>query len=1010
MEGELEQAGAAETARHQEVEEAAATQQALEDDRTRAQAELTAAQERIAALEKDLDQARAAETTRDQGAAEALDALRDENRGLAEKIESYEAAIAEHQAELDASTRSVEDSRREHDGQVSALKESLKKLDDELAGANATIEKLQEDNRTLLEAQQENAAHMQAEADSLDDLRQSVENEQQEKAELSAQLEAREEKHRKLMQQLADESAAVRMEMESKVAAIEAEMHALQVLLESEQQRLQASEQQLADRKRQVEALEQSTVAGDEARQALNAEKDLLRQQLDDALEMLQQREEHAKELEQEYAESLSKSHDELTRKNDTEKELQSQIDRLRKKLEQVSQDNRKSRESSLDDLDSLREELHLERQARAEERAQMAARQRELKEQLAAIATQHEANITDQSGAIEQAREEERSRLQSILDSHAGTEEQLARVQAELQQAHEEIAVLDQQEKARRQAEIDALQEQKGQGEAAITQLEKQLKQLTHERDEAVSGQHELRVKMNALRGEVEVACGLMAAGSKGRVEDPEQLRAELEEARKNVAIAVRLRAEAEAAREKMTAEVHRLRAQYESEAETEQPLSIPSLDAFDPATGHMKGQGDDATLIPEPIVAAANAVKRPEERISSGRRPFLKAVMGMLALAAIGLVAWFVAGSDIQMYREPVDTAELPDSAQWSRPGTGQADVDAAVPANATPTPVTKAARDKDAGRYAVPAPRTDRPVQQGVAGETDTMAKNNAAQRPDTGTRRPHRTTRDITMTMPATPAQLQTKPAGPVPVGRSFRDALRDGGKTPAMIELLAATFQMGSAGNSLNFDEGPRHTVSLRAFSISKREVTFAEYDRFARATGRRLPYDETWGRGKRPVINVSWHDAVAYTRWLSEQTGKKYRLPSEAEWEYAARAGSMYSFWWSDPNATGQANCFDCGSEWDGKKTAPVGSFSPNRFGLFDMAGNVQEWVADCYHAGYLGAPTDGAAWLTPNCTQRVVRGGAYSSPLDSLRSAKRGQLNQDTRLDNLGFRVVRVN
>jgi formylglycine-generating enzyme required for sulfatase activity len=249
----------------------------------------------------------------------------------------------------------------------------------------------------------------------------------------------------------------------------------------------------------------------------------------------------------------------------------------------------------------------------------------------------------------------------------------------------------------------------------------------------------------------------------------------------------------------------------------------------------------------------------------------------------------------------------------------------------------------------------------------------------------------------------------EPVGPPPVGRSYRDALKGGGKGPPMIELDAASFEMGSPGNSLNFDEGPRHTVKLRAFSISKREVTFAEYDRFARATGRRLPYDEGWGHGKHPVINISWHDAVAYTRWLSKQTGKQYRLPSEAQWEYAARAGSNYSYWWAGSQGGIHANCFDCGSEWDGKQTAAVGSFPANRFGLFDMSGNVQEWTADCYHSSYKGAPADGSAWVTADCTQRVVRGGAYSSPLDSLRSAKRGQLNQDTRLDNLGFRVVRV-
>jgi formylglycine-generating enzyme required for sulfatase activity len=190
-------------------------------------------------------------------------------------------------------------------------------------------------------------------------------------------------------------------------------------------------------------------------------------------------------------------------------------------------------------------------------------------------------------------------------------------------------------------------------------------------------------------------------------------------------------------------------------------------------------------------------------------------------------------------------------------------------------------------------------------------------------------------------------------------------------------------------------------------------VTFEEYDRFARATGRRLPHDETWGRGKRPVINVSWHDAQAYAEWLSEQTGHSYRLPSEAEWEYAARGGSYWMYWWmaaEDADVTDGvwANCHNCGSDWDGIRTAPVGQFPANPYGLYDMTGNVQEWVTDCYHDSYEGAPQDGSAWLRPHCTRRVVRGGGYTSPLDTLRSARRGQLDQETRLDNLGFRVVR--
>lgn len=240
--------------------------------------------------------------------------------------------------------------------------------------------------------------------------------------------------------------------------------------------------------------------------------------------------------------------------------------------------------------------------------------------------------------------------------------------------------------------------------------------------------------------------------------------------------------------------------------------------------------------------------------------------------------------------------------------------------------------------------------------------------------------------------------------------ALRDPLKGGGDGPLMVELPAAGFMMGSAESSMNFNERPQHRVVLRSFSISKTEVTFAGYDRFARATGRRLPYDEGWGRADQPVINVSWKDVSAYAAWLSEQTGHDYRLPTEAQWEFAAAAGSKRPHWWDDSVIEIPANCFDCGNRWDGRRTAAVGSFSANGFGLHDTAGNVQEWIEDCYHENYEGAATDGSAWQAPRCTQRVVRGGAYTSPINSLRSAKRGQYDHDTRLDNLGFRVVRSN
>ncbi|MDH5514907.1 MAG: SUMF1/EgtB/PvdO family nonheme iron enzyme, partial [Gammaproteobacteria bacterium] len=568
-----------------------------------------------------------------------------------------------------------------------------------------------------------------------------------------------------------------------------------------------------------------------------------------------------------------------------------------------------------------------------------------------------------------------------------------------------EEIAQLDQQEKARRQAEIDAVREQNEQAESAITQLETQLKQLTRERDTALDEQHELRVKMNSLRGEVEVARGLVTTGGQGHPEDPEALRAELEEARDNIKIAVRLRAEAESAREQMAAEVQRLRAQYASDADTNsdtfEPLHVPSLDMTGPVDEQQSDAENLPPLVAEPVVTDAhNAGVTDTER--RGMHPLGKLVMAVLLLAVCGVTAWLVMGrpdgwmvetGDI-ITASPVDPA-IPGDVSVIPPVTpidssrARAAMLPDTPAGDAPEQVAAASPEKSAATQS-----TERPVQPGFVG------------------------TQPLQLDEPAVPAvtdsnaETASVPPAPLPdsappVGRSFRDSLAGGGKGPAMIELLSATYKMGS-GNSLNFDEGPRHTVSLPAFSISEREVTFEDYDRFARATGRRLPFDETWGRGKRPVINVSWHDAVAYTRWLSEKTGRKYRLPSEAEWEYAARAGSAYSYWWTDTRGAVHANCFDCGSRWDGSQTAPVGSFEASPFGLYDMSGNVQEWTADCYQNSYVGAPTDGSARVTADCTQRVVRGGAYSSPMDSLRSANRGQLGQDTRLDNLGFRVVR--
>ncbi|MCP4041939.1 MAG: SUMF1/EgtB/PvdO family nonheme iron enzyme [Gammaproteobacteria bacterium] len=240
------------------------------------------------------------------------------------------------------------------------------------------------------------------------------------------------------------------------------------------------------------------------------------------------------------------------------------------------------------------------------------------------------------------------------------------------------------------------------------------------------------------------------------------------------------------------------------------------------------------------------------------------------------------------------------------------------------------------------------------------------------------------------------------------GSVFRDKLKSGGNGPEMVMLVSGEFRMGGRASSLARDELPRHSVEIDAFAMSKREITFVEYDRFAKATKRRLPADNGWDRETHPVVNVSWDDAYNYVKWLTKQSGKRYRLATEAEWEYAARGGTTRDYWWGRKIGKENAHCFDCESGLHPRKPAKAGFFKPNPFGLFDTSGNAMEWVHDCYHPNYKGAPSDGSVWEGGDCTRRVVRGGSYSSASSALRNAKREKLPSNKGYDNVGIRIVR--
>jgi formylglycine-generating enzyme required for sulfatase activity len=245
--------------------------------------------------------------------------------------------------------------------------------------------------------------------------------------------------------------------------------------------------------------------------------------------------------------------------------------------------------------------------------------------------------------------------------------------------------------------------------------------------------------------------------------------------------------------------------------------------------------------------------------------------------------------------------------------------------------------------------------------------------------------------------------------------TFRECVAEQEKDycPEMVVLPAGSFVMGSPSseNGHAGDEDPQHVVTIaKPFAVSKYALTFDEWDTCV-AYGDCDPRvsDSAWGRGRRPVINVSWDDAQSYVRWLSRVTGKAYRLLSEAEYEYATRAGTQTAYPWGDDIGKSNANCAGCGSQWDGRQTAPVGSFVPNRFGLYDMVGNVVAWVEDCSHDNYRGAPPDDSAWITGDCSSRVLRGGSWDSYPQNLRSAYRIRNAPGFRSSYDGFRVGRT-
>ena len=239
----------------------------------------------------------------------------------------------------------------------------------------------------------------------------------------------------------------------------------------------------------------------------------------------------------------------------------------------------------------------------------------------------------------------------------------------------------------------------------------------------------------------------------------------------------------------------------------------------------------------------------------------------------------------------------------------------------------------------------------------------------------------------VTAAAPPLQQQS------PLPRSVRE--------PEMVSVPGGTFAMGSNDD---VTEKPIHQVAIKPFAIGKFPVTVREWNRMCRREGLRI---HCCGHDDAPVTDVNWNDAKQYVAWLAQTTGKPYRLPSEAEWEYAARGGKQTKYWWGDQFQSGMVNCKNCADVAGAPQPIKVGSLKPNPFGLYDMGGSVDQWVEDCWHKTYQGAPSDGSAWLAGDCNSRVIQSGSWRNDAVSARPASRDRYEAMVRYPTHGFRIA---
>jgi len=1011
-----------------EREAAAAIEQAQDASRE--------AERKAGELDAALRQARAEITALQAQAAEHT-ALRQtfeaEQRQRADELERLRAELVSLQGRLEQTERSAaaaDQARRTLEEEAGALRVALEnagKEHAELAKLRSEVSALkaeQQKTRAQASALRQENEHLNAELSGLAQARYDAE---QEAARLRAELDDVRRSGDALLRQTKDEVAALEAELESVQAQVKA-------LAEQKRSAEDAAAAGAAEAARLKTELEQAQREREAALAQASAEITALQAELGKAQAQAKALEEQRQRTAQEAEharmelEAAQKAHTAAI--NQLVTEVSDLETRLRDAQAQIAvleaEKNAAVAQSPAADEELARlragfEEALEERDTRiAGLTAEVAALQNALHDAQSEIGTLQAALEAARAEATAAA-QQELAALQRSLDAarqeHDATLErhrtEMAQLRVELQQVQAQANVLEEQkrqaeatarsaaaETARLQATLDVL---KARADAELAQARERIMALEAQYDEAPA-RAALEAEVSELRAQLEAALG--AAQSQAERFAAERERLERETAQEHARLA-----QAQAAAEQLAEQESQRRQQTEAAHEAAQQ-AIAALEAELRAAREREESrrdqdADEAVRLREELVRLKeenlqlDIARREAEATAISLRDALAQTKQLAEEEAQRRIR---AEEDVAMLRTEIEHSRT--LTQPQHPTTVfEPALPRALPPPASPKNVTGYKR-----RW-----NTRPSLRRSAAGIAAliiavTLAFAYRGERLDQ-----YLSPTAVSGQEPAAPsakskADKRSATAKPKRIGplSTFRDTLQDGSRGPVMIGLPAGTFVMGASAGSPHFDERPQRTVKVGRFAIGKYEVTFDEYKAFAQATGREIPHDQGWGGGTHPVVNVTWKDATAYAEWLSEQTGHHYRLPSEAEWEYAARAGSVGLYWWGSDSAQGRAVCFDCGSRWDGQQTAPVGSLAGNAFGLHDTAGNVEEWVQDCYHPNYEGAPANARPRLDGDCTQRVARGGSYRNTKADLRVSRRVPYPADTRLDTLGFRLVR--